>query len=217
MHFLKLHQHWEISNLGPVKYALEISISCDCKHCTIHLFQLAFIDRIVKQFGQTNAHPANTPLALGIHITCPNPNEPLTSAVSEWMAHTPYHSLIGSLNYLAVTTCPDIAFIVGRLASVLDCYRPHHWDATIRVVCYLKGTCHFTLELSGTNPIKPLGFSDSDYANCPTTSRSIRGYCFSLSSSMVSWASCRQLHTMDSSCYAEYIALHDASQEVTFL
>jgi hypothetical protein len=34
---------------------------------------------------------------------------------------------------------------------------------------------------------------------------------------MVSWASHKQPHTADSSCYAEYISLHDASHEVIFL
>jgi hypothetical protein len=34
---------------------------------------------------------------------------------------------------------------------------------------------------------------------------------------MVSWASHKQPHTADSSCYTEYISLHDASHEVIFL
>jgi hypothetical protein len=34
---------------------------------------------------------------------------------------------------------------------------------------------------------------------------------------MVSWASHKQPHTADSSCYTEYISLHNASHEVIFL
>lgn len=33
---------------------------------------------------------------------------------------------------------------------------------------------------------------------------------------MVSWASHKQKHTADSSCYAEYIAIHNATHEVLF-
>ena len=106
--------------------------------------------------------------------------------------------------------------MVGRLASVLDCYRTEHWDAAIHVVRYLKGTRSFTLELGGRNSLALVGFSDSDYANCPDTSRSIGGYCFSLGSGMVSWASRKQQHTTDSSCYSEYIAIHEASHELIF-
>ena len=75
---------------------------------------------------------------------------PVPSNVAAWIDRTPYRSLIGSLNYLTpVATCPDIAFAVGRLATVLDCYRPEHWDAAICVVKYLKGTRLLSLRLGG--------------------------------------------------------------------
>ena len=99
------------------------------------------------------------------------------SNVIAWMAHSPYRLLVGSLNYVTVATHPDIAFTVGRLSTVLDCYRPEHWDAAVRVVRYLKGTHLFSLELGGVNPLRPIIFADSDYANCPNTSHSIGGYC----------------------------------------
>ena len=156
-------------------------------------------------------------MVAGSQILHPDKSIPIASNVASWIQRTPYRSLVGTLNYLAVATRPDIAFAVGRLATVLDCYRPEHLDAAIRVVRYLKGTRLFSLQLGGTNPVQPLGFSDSDYANCPTTSRSIGGYCFSLGSGMVSWASHKQPIAADSSCYAEYISLHDASHEVIFL
>ena len=133
------------------------------------------------------------------------------------MAHTPYHALVGSLNYIAVATRPDIAFAVGRLAAFLNCYRPEHWSAGIRVLCYLKGTRSLCLTLGSANSIRLIGYSDSDYANCIDTSRSIGGYCVSLGSGAISWSSKRQHVIADSSCYAEYIALHEASHETTFL
>jgi hypothetical protein len=34
---------------------------------------------------------------------------------------------------------------------------------------------------------------------------------------MISWSSKKQKHTADSSCYAEYIALHHAGKELVFL
>jgi hypothetical protein len=86
----------------------------------------------------------------------------------------------------------------------------------IRVVRYLKGTCLFCLELSGSNRIRPVSFSNSDYANCPDTSHSIGGYCLTLGSGMVSWASQKQQHATDSTCYAEYIAIHSTAQEILF-
>ena len=153
--------------------------------------------------GQLDEQTSNADLPVAPHIT-------------SWMERTPFRSLVGSLNYLAVANCPDISFIVGRLATVFDCYHPEHWDAAIRVVRYLKGTRLLSLKLGSTNPIRPLAYSDSDYANCPDTSRSIGSYCFTFRSGMVSWASHKQQHTADSSCYSEYIAIHSATHEVLF-
>jgi hypothetical protein len=128
----------------------------------------------------------------------------------------PYRALVGALNYIAVRTRPDIAFAVGRLSSLMDCYTPDHWSAAIRVVRYLKGTRTMGLTLGGSNALCLVGYSDSDYANCPDTSRSISGYCFNLGSGVISWMSKKQRVVADSSCYAEYIALHDSLHEVSF-
>ncbi len=213
----ELCQHWEISDLGVVKYALGISIIHNRPNRIISLSQTALIDHIVEQFGQLDAHPVDTPMVPGLQITQLDKSLPIPANIASWIHRTPYRSLVGTLNYLAVATRPDIAFAVRRLATVLDCYQPEHWDAAIRVVRYFKNTRLFSLDLGGYNAIRPIGFSDSNYANCPTTSRSIGGYCFSLGSGMISWALHKQPHTADSSCYAEYISLHDASHELIFL
>src|ERR1700761_7684452 len=142
---------------------------------------------------------------------------PMSSEVATWTAKTPYCSLVGSLMYLSVATRPDISYAVGCLSSFLDCYRLEHWDAAIRVLRYLKGTRTHALTLGGNNPISLTGYSDSDYANCVDTSRSIGGYCFTLCSGMISWSSRKQSTVADSSCYAEYIALHNAAHKVIFL
>src|SRR5258708_26285366 len=133
------------------------------------------------------------------------------------MEHTPYRELVGSLNYLAIATCPDISFAIGILASFLDCYRDEHWNAAIRVLCYVKGTHDLSLTLGGSSPLSLVGYSDSDFANCHSTSRSISGYTFSLSAGTVSWNSKKQKHAANSTCYAEYIALHHAGKELVFL
>src|SRR5258708_35386213 len=133
------------------------------------------------------------------------------------MEHTPYRELVGSLNYLAVVTRPDISFAVGILASFLDCYRDEHWNAAIRVLRYVKGTRDLSLTLGGLSPLSLVGYSDSDFANCRSTSCSISGYTFSLRAGTGSWNSKKQKHAADSSCYAEYIALHHARKELIFL
>jgi hypothetical protein len=156
-------------------------------------------------------------MVAGLHLQCPNKASPVPPEVDEWAGRTPYRKLIGSLNYIAVATCPDIAYAVSCLTSFLDCYHPDHWSAAICVLRYLKCTCDLQLVLSGHSSLSLVGHSDSDYANCKDTSRSIAGYCFSLSSGMVSWSSKKQEITADSLCYTEYIALHEGGRELLFL
>jgi hypothetical protein len=178
---------------------------------------MAFIDKVVNQFNQADTHPSETPIVAGLVLQCPDKNIPILPEIAEWHARTPYCALVGALNYIAVGTCPDVAFAVGRLSSYMDCYTPEHWSAAICVLHYLKGTRTMGLTLGGTNPFHLVGYLDSDYANCSKTSQSISGYCFNLGSSAISWMSKKQWVITDSSCYAEYIALHDSSHELSFL
>jgi hypothetical protein len=183
----RLKSQWDISDLRPVKYMLGIAISRDLGAKVITLSQTALIDRIVDQFKQTNAQTANTPMVTRLQLTAPDKTLPIPREVTDWIERTPYHSLIGSLMYIAVGTQPDISYAVGKLSSFLDCYRSEHWEAAIHIVRYLKGTRTLGLRLGGTNKIRLIGYLDSDYANCIETSWSIARYCFTLGSGMISW------------------------------
>ena len=213
----ELCSKWEISDLGDIKFTLGIVIECNHDSCSISLNQTTFIDRLVSRFNLSKAHPVDTPMTQGLQIRCPDKSIPPDPELLEWIERTPYHKLIGSLNYIAVATRPDISFAVGHLASVLDCYRLEHWSAGLRVLRYLKGTRSLCLVLGGLMPSVLLGFCASDYANCQDTSCSIAGYCFRLGSSIISWCSKKHDHAGDSLCYAEYILIHAGSQEVIFL
>jgi hypothetical protein len=64
----QLCDHWELSDLSPIKYALGITIQRDQQNHTITLSQTALINRIVEQFGQSNANHVDTPMVAGLQI-----------------------------------------------------------------------------------------------------------------------------------------------------
>jgi len=210
-----LRSQWDISDLGPIKFALGIGVERNANE--ISLSQTSFIDRIVVQFGQTDAHSVDTPMVAGLQLRRPDKSAPTPPEIQTWSTRTPYRELVGSLNYIAVATRPDIAYAVGRLSSFLDCYREEHWAAAIRVLRYLKSTRTLCLVLGGPRSPSLSGYSDADYANCKDTSQSVSGYCYSLGLGVISWRSRKQRTVADSTCYAEYTALHETSREGIFL
>jgi hypothetical protein len=133
------------------------------------------------------------------------------------MSRTPYQLLVGSLMYLAIGTCLDIAHSVQQLCHHLDCYGPIHWDITKQVVHYLKGTQDLKLILRGEHPAHLLGFTNSDFANCPDTRCSVSGYCFTLRSGLITWSTRQQKTISLSTSEAKYITASEAAKEVTWL
>ncbi|GAA0167067.1 hypothetical protein LIER_40305 [Lithospermum erythrorhizon] len=85
-----------------------------------------------------------------------------------------YHYLVGRLICIAFT-CPDLAYSVHILAQFMQCPRQIHWDAAVRVVCYLKGTPGQGLLLTSACDLSLTSWCDSDWASCPLTCSSLTG------------------------------------------
>ena len=64
----ELRSKWDISDLGPVKFALRIAVERDHNSRSISLSQTAFIDRLIARFDLTGAHPVDTPMVQGLQI-----------------------------------------------------------------------------------------------------------------------------------------------------
>ena len=60
-------------------------------------------------------------------------------------------------------------------------------------------------------------YSDSDWATCKLTRRSLSGRCTFVSGNLISWVSSRQKVVALSSCEAEYIAAADAAKDGTYM
>ena len=49
-----------------------------------------------------------------------------------------YRRLVGKLNYLTITRL-DISFPVSGVSQFLQSPCDSHWDAAVRILCYVKG------------------------------------------------------------------------------
>ena len=212
----QMRKAWTISDLGNVRFVVSIAVTWDRPNHTVMLSQTALIDKIVAQFGQRNASPSSLPMDPDLKLRRAN-YKTMSKSELEEIKKIPYHSLVGCLLYLSIGTRPDITYSVQQLSQYLDCYSYAHWNAAIRVVRYLSGTRNLKLHLNGMNPISLLGFTDSDWANCLDTRRSVGGHAYSLGSGMVSWQARKQKTVAASSCEAEYTATFEASKECIWL
>jgi len=86
----QLRSKWEITDLGPAKFALGIGIECNHKNHTVGLSQMAFIDRLIERFNLSDAHTVDTPMIQGLQIRRPDKSLPLVPELSDWIDVTPY-------------------------------------------------------------------------------------------------------------------------------
>ncbi|XP_072058069.1 secreted RxLR effector protein 161-like [Arachis hypogaea] len=103
------------------------------------------------------------------------------------------------------------------LRQILDCATTEHLKAAHRMLCYIKGSPAASLFFSADSYLQLTGFSDSDWASCIDSYRSISTYCFYLEPSLVTWKSKKQLTVTTSSSEVEYRALALATREAQWL
>jgi hypothetical protein len=227
-----LESKWQIS-VADRSFILGIHLERECNKRLVHLLQTALIDKVIKKFGQGNASPVYTPMESSIEISVNNC--PVTPEDKADMANVPYCELIGSLQYIAQGTRPDICYAVGRLAKFMANPGRKHWNAGICMLHYLKTTRLYCLTLGGTpgkthitgnvktSPKAEMGsqtlagMTDSDFAGCKDTQRSVSGYAFTLGSGVISWKSQKQDLVTLSTCEAEFVAASEATCEAVFI
>jgi len=85
----------------------------------------------------------------------------MTPAELQGMPVNRYRELIGSLQYITLATQPDISFPISKLAQFLVNPAQIHLGAALCILCYLKGTRRWTLNLGG-DITDIVGYTNSD-------------------------------------------------------
>jgi len=186
----------------------------------IHITQKHLIQKIINlvNFTDSRVNPVDTP-ASGILFK--NASAP---DVKPEDAPFNYRSVIGSMNYLAQTTRPDISFAVHQCARFCANPKKVHFTAVKRIVRYLIATQDKGLILNVQEPIVEC-FADADFAGSwdntdpedPENVKSRSGHIIKFAGCPIHWGSKLQDLVSLSTVEAEYISLSAATRHVLFI
>ncbi|CAL1377402.1 unnamed protein product [Linum trigynum] len=203
---LVLHQAFSIKDMGQLKFFLGIEVARN--HSGIHLSQRKYTLEILEEADVLLSKPVSTPMDYKQHLSSTH-SDPYPDPSF-------YRRLVGKLIYLT-TTRPDISFATQQVAQYMSNPSNSHYQAVTRILRYLKSAPSTDLFYPSNSTLHLKSFSDSDWASCLDTRRSVTGYCVYLGNALISWRSKKQQTISRSSCEAEYRAMADTTCELQSL
>ncbi|QBM89342.1 Reverse transcriptase RNA-dependent DNA polymerase [Metschnikowia aff. pulcherrima] len=131
-----------------------------------------------------------------------------------------YQELLGSFNWLAGITRPDLGLCVSRFASFIKSVTGDDLNQLKRLLLYLRDTMDFSLRINRSDhpegKVKLYAFSDASFAN-EDDGKSRTGYIIYMNGTPISWKSKKQTLVTTSTYAAEYVALSRTVEETLWL
>lgn len=163
----------------------------------VSIHQADYVDKILERHGMADCNSDTTPM------------DPIKKTIkqTELGDKSKFREIVGSLQYLACHTRPDIAFTVGYLARRLNNPTNIEWTIMKRCLSYLKGTKTLGLRYkSQDNNQGLIVYCDADFAGCQDTRRSTLGH-ITYNGGVISWRSKLQHMSVTSTTEAEFLSL----------
>ena len=232
----RILKDFEGRDLGEAKHLLGMEVLRDWKTKTIQLSQKHMIEDKLEQFGLQQTRSVSTPLVPNQTVQ-PDPHHKRGKKITEDAAgqhqrthdsqqldkedHERYMSIVGSLQYLAIVTRPDIAFAASALARYMNNPTRFLLKSAERTLRYLGHTKNLTLTYYGdgksSDNVMLLGYSDADYAGCTATARSTSGMVITYQGLPIYWRSKRQPIVTVSTAESELVALTETALQTQWL
>jgi len=171
----QLNTLFGIKDLGQLHYFLGLEVIHTAKG--IILSQKKFTTELLRECRPLSSFAVSTPLPLNCKLHPEDGNllpDPFL-----------YRTLVGELNFLTHTKS-DLSYTAQTLSQFMQQPRTSHFKALQHALRYIQGTIRTGILLKGTDRLILQAYSDSDWAACPSTRRSITGYLILFGNSPIS-------------------------------
>jgi hypothetical protein len=204
---------FRMEDLSKANHILGIKISRPSLSKLL-MTQETYAQSILDNYNMANCTTTTTPMSLNLRLVkCSDAEHQ-----SFLQLNINYQEALGLINYLAVSTRPEIAFTISQLSQHLKRPGILHWKAVVHLLRYLAGTTHYSILLDGNCDLKDVNiFTDADFANCTDDRRLYSGYITTLGGNLLSWRSKKQQTVSTSTTEAKYRALFEGVQESVWL
>jgi hypothetical protein len=202
---------YELTVNDPLSHYLNRVITRDRINKTIHISQPGYIDKLQATFPPQSSFLPTTPMLPHRDNIDSSPILLLPTS------RTLYMQKVGSLNYLAINTRPDIAFAVGWVARKMQ--QPTEYDKlqVDRIMNYVINTRNLGLTFRGQGGVVLSVYVDASYA-IHDDRKSHFGTCMFIGdfSASVATKSRKAKCMAISSTEAEYLALCEGAKLVAW-
>jgi hypothetical protein len=182
---------------------------------SILISQENYVEKCLENFGLSDVPPKRTPLEKGCVIEAVDGDEKDMPSPEEKQR---YMAMIGSLNYLATHTRPDIAYTTQQLSKQMHNPSKGHIATAENVFAYLHGTKHSALRYNGEHQGKValVGYTDASFPPSLDARATVGMIWFLIIGShwnVISWHSRKLRHVCDSTEEAEISAASEGVKE----
>jgi hypothetical protein len=113
----QLSSEFEMKDLGAAKTILGMEITRDMKSGLLFLSQHGYIQKVLRHFNMHDSKPVSTPIAP--HFKLSSSQGPSTDSEFEYMSKVSYSSVVGSLMYAMVCSCPDLSYAMSLVSRYM--------------------------------------------------------------------------------------------------
>lgn len=213
----ELRKFWTITDLGEPQYILGVRVDRDRLLHTITLSQPSYLEGVAERFHISTRAGRHTPLPVGSKTYGELIVEPDSSATLDSSMRTYYQEIVGTIQWVAGATRPDMAFSAGFLGRASSAPTERTLALAERALGYLIHTKTTGITLGGTRQTPLDVYADANHAACLETRRSTTDIVSFFHDSPITWSSRRQATVSQSSAEAEFIAASEGAREAIWL